>query len=162
MLQIEAKVVSDAAGESRSGVQVTLRTGDRTQPLILPQKSDGRGLATNGGELLCLALATCFCNDLYREAMPRNISLGRIEVTVRSVFGGIGEAARELAYSVRVSGAAHESELRALIQHTDRVAEVHNTLRRGMPVLLEHVEVHDTAARRPDGAADVERRPTLL
>lgn len=153
MLQIEAKVVNDAAGEPESAVQVTLRTGDRAQPLAVPQKPDGRGLATNGGELLCLAVATCFCNDLYREATPRNIAVGRVEVTVRSVFGGAGEPARELAYSVRVWGAAPESELRAVIQHTDRVAEVHNTLRRGMPVTLEHMEVQCTTAPRPGGAA---------
>ena len=31
-------------------------------------KSPGRGSAVNGGEFLVLALATCYCNDLYREA----------------------------------------------------------------------------------------------
>ena len=153
MLQIEARLVNASDRERQPGAQVTLLTNDREQSLTLPQKPDGRGLAANGGELLCLALASCFCNDLHREATPRAITVTRVEVTVRSVFGGAGEPARELAYSVRVWGEASESELRELVAHTDRVAEVHDTLRRGMPVTLERIEVQSPDAAHPGEVA---------
>ena len=34
--------------------------------LAIPAKQSGRGSSVNGGELLMLALATCYCNDLFR------------------------------------------------------------------------------------------------
>ena len=48
--------------------QVMLRTNDNLHSLAIPPKPAGFGSSTNGGELLFLALATCYCNDIYREA----------------------------------------------------------------------------------------------
>ena len=53
--------VRNAAGTH----EVLLRTDATTQPLAIAAKAAGRGSAVNGGELLMLALATCYCNDLY-------------------------------------------------------------------------------------------------
>jgi organic hydroperoxide reductase OsmC/OhrA len=47
---------------------VTVQTNSIAQQLTIPEKSTGLGSSVNGGEWLCLALATCFCNDIYREA----------------------------------------------------------------------------------------------
>lgn len=44
--------------------QVTLKTNGHTHSLSIPPKSRGHGSSVNGGELLFLALATCYCNDL--------------------------------------------------------------------------------------------------
>ena len=52
------------------------------------------------GELLFLALATCYCNDIYREA-----------------------------------------DIRTLMQHTDQVAEIQNSLRVVTPVRLSQIDV---------------------
>ena len=60
--------------------EVKLSTGDVTQLLSVPPKPDGAGSAINGGEFLMLALATCFCNDLYREAKRLGIPLDGLEV----------------------------------------------------------------------------------
>ena len=43
----------------------------------------------NRGELLFAALATCFCNDLDREAMRRNIGVTGVEVEVTGSFGAL-------------------------------------------------------------------------
>ncbi len=95
----------------------------------------------NGGELLFLALATCYCNDVYREAARRGIAIESVEVDVVGEFGGEGEPASRIEYSARVAGSAPESELKALLAATDRVAEIQNTVRRGVEVRLGALNV---------------------
>ncbi|HKI85426.1 MAG TPA: OsmC family peroxiredoxin, partial [Thermoanaerobaculia bacterium] len=46
---------------------VTLTTNGATHAIQIPPKPNGLGSAANGGEVLLLALATCYCNDIYRE-----------------------------------------------------------------------------------------------
>jgi len=41
-----------------------------------------------------------------------------------------------------VWAAAPQAAIRDLIEHTDRVAEIHNTLRLGLPVALESFTAH--------------------
>jgi organic hydroperoxide reductase OsmC/OhrA len=120
--------------------RVSLSTGDQSHTLHIAPRSSGFGSSANGGELLCLALATCYCNDLYREAAKRSIKVLHIEVQANADFGAEGHAASRLSYRVAVRAAAPEDAIRDLIKHTDSVAEVHNTLRLGMPVLLESFE----------------------
>lgn len=69
-MQISAHVTN--AGPEHS---VTVATNGRAHPVSIPARPDGPGSNLNGGELLCLALATCYCNDLYREAGRRGITL---------------------------------------------------------------------------------------
>lgn len=102
------------------------------------------GSAANGGELLCLALAICYCNDLYREAAKRDIEIAAVEVEASAEFGTEGAAARLLSYRVAVRARAPEAAIHDLIVQTDRVAEVQNTLRQGMPVALESISAVST------------------
>jgi len=53
--------------------EVTLRTNESVHSLTIPPKPAGFGSSANGGELLFLALATCYCNDVYREAAKRGL-----------------------------------------------------------------------------------------
>ena len=117
--------------------RVTLSTAGKSHSLAVPPRGSGSGSSANGGELLCLALATCFCNDIYREASKRLIEVVGVEVQANAEFGGEGQPARRLSYSVSVLAKASEAAIRDLITHTDKVAEVHNTLRLGIPVVLE-------------------------
>ena len=94
----------------------------------------------NGGELLFLALATCYCNDIYREAARRGIEVDHVEVEVDGEFGSAGEPARDVTYRARVVANATEDEIRDLMRHTDIVAEIQNTLRAPTPVILTDVE----------------------
>ena len=48
--------------------ELVVSTEGTSRPLVISAKPTGRGSAVNGGELLMAALATCYCNDLYREA----------------------------------------------------------------------------------------------
>jgi organic hydroperoxide reductase OsmC/OhrA len=116
--------------------EVTVRTETTSQSLAIPAKPTGKGSAVNGGELLMLALATCYCNDLYREAARLNIPIDGVEVEASAEFPGVGLAATNISYRARVSSSADASTIADLLRQTDAVAEVHNTIRTGAAVVL--------------------------
>ena len=120
---------------------VILTTNDNSHSIIIPPKSSGLGSSANGGELLFLALATCYCNDLYREAAKRNILVEKVEVEVSGDFGAEGEGAKNVSYSAKVHAKGAEEEIRALMLYTDTVAEIQNTLRAGTNVKLSGIEI---------------------
>jgi organic hydroperoxide reductase OsmC/OhrA len=128
--------VQNSAGQHH----VTLRTNDNMHSLSIPPKATGFGSSANGGELLFLALATCYCNDLYREAAKRGLTVESVEVEVTGEFGAEGEPARNVSYRAKVTAQASEAEIRELINHTDRMAEIQNTLRVETPVILSSIE----------------------
>jgi uncharacterized OsmC-like protein len=119
-------------------VQVT--TNDASKELTIPAKPNGKGSSVNGGELLFLALATCVCNDIYREAAKRQMDVTSVEVIVSGKFGGEGEPGFDIQYEARVKANASTEEVRDLITYVDKVAEVHNTLRLGSSVTLMESE----------------------
>ena len=57
--------------------EINLQTNENVHSINIPSKQNGYGSSTNGGELLFLALATCYCNDIYREAAKRRIKIKR-------------------------------------------------------------------------------------
>jgi organic hydroperoxide reductase OsmC/OhrA len=126
--------------DERGRHDVTLSTDTTSRTLAIAPRSGGAGSSANGGELLCLALATCYCNDVYREAARRAIDVVRVEVEAHAEFGAPGEAGTRFAYRATVAARAPKDAIRALIVHTDGVAEIQNTLRRGTPVVLESYE----------------------
>lgn len=105
--------------------------------IAIPAKPDGRGSSANGGELLMLALATCYCNDLHREAAHLGLVVEEIEVEASAEFDGIGLAARDIRYRARVVSSESDEAIAALLDATDAVAEIHNTLRAGREVVRE-------------------------
>jgi organic hydroperoxide reductase OsmC/OhrA len=131
-MKIAARVSNTS---SRHTVEV--ETDGRKQSIAIVPKSVGRGSGINGGELLFAALATCFCNDLYREASKRNIAIQDVEVEVTGTFGNPGEPARDISYRVQVHANAPQSTIDDLIRATDSVTEIQNTLRAGCAVRLE-------------------------
>lgn len=130
-MQITAIVKNSATGH-----EVIVRTGDAAQPLSVPPKGSGKGSAINGGEFLMLALATCYCNDLYREAERLAIPIDGVEVEASAEFPGVGLAATNITYRATVSSSASDSAVEQLLRETDAVAEIHNTVRAGVPVEL--------------------------
>src|SRR4051794_27229916 len=120
--------------------EVRLTTNDQPRSLTIPPKPTGYGSSANGGELLFLALTTCYCNDIYREAGKRGISVERGEVEVEGEVGGEGEPAQRIEYRARVTADASEDEIEALLRHTDSVAEIQNTIRSAIPIELASIE----------------------
>jgi organic hydroperoxide reductase OsmC/OhrA len=131
-MQIAAQVFN--AGSQHS---VIVETDGSLKTLPISGRPFG-GSAINGGEFLMLALATCYCNDLYREAAKRNIHIDEVQVQAQADFPGVGLAAKNIRYSARIKADADEQTLAELIRHTDAVAEVQNTIRAGVHVELDH------------------------
>jgi len=128
--------ISATVRNSARAHEALVRTGASSQSVSIAAKAAGRGSAVNGGELLMLALATCYCNDLYREAERLRLTLDSVEVEASAQFPGIGLAATGIRYRARVSSPAPASAIAELLRETDAVAEVHNTVRAGVPVEL--------------------------
>ena len=116
--------------------QVTLNAGDNEHTLPIAPRTGG-GSSVTGGELLFLALATCYCNDIYREAAAKNIRVNGVEVEVEGDFEAPGRPATNVVYRAKIDADATEEQIRELMLHTDSVAEIQNTLRLGTPVRLE-------------------------
>lgn len=116
--------------------ETTVQTNDSIKEISIPPKSSGYGSSINGGELLLLSLATCFCNDIYREAIKRSIVVSDVEVIVTGEFGAEGEPGSNFKYKANVIADATAEEIKALIEYTDRVAEIHNTLRKGINLTI--------------------------
>ena len=91
-MEISARV-SNGHGQHR--VEVT--TAGSTQPLAVAARASGTGSSVNGGEFLMLALATCYCNDLYREAARLGVQIDAVEVEAQAEFEGVGLGCTESA-----------------------------------------------------------------
>ena len=128
-MEISATVTSSASAHEAS-----VRTGTASQSVAVPAKATGRGSSINGGEFLMLALATCYCNDLYREAERLGIPIEGARVEATAEFPGVGLAATNISYRAVVKSSANAEALAQLLRETDAVAEVHNTVRAGVPV----------------------------
>ena len=116
--------------------KITVRTNETDSEIHIAPKSSGFGSSINGGELLLLSLATCFCNDIYREAAKRNIAVSGVEVEFTGDFGAEGEPGSNFKYKANVISDASAAEIQELISYTDQIAEIHNTLRKGLSITL--------------------------
>lgn len=116
--------------------EVEVQTDGAAKSLQIAARPSGLGSSINGGELLLLSLATCFCNDIYREAAKRKISISDVYVEVTGEFGAEGEPGFNFQYRAHVTADASQRAIEELIDHTDKVAEIHNTLRKGLNVTL--------------------------
>jgi len=130
-MRIKAKI-----DNSQAKNEVTLDVEGKKQSINIGTKANGFGSSVSGGEFLFLALATCFCNDLYREAAKLEIPIAGVEVEVEGEFGKEGEPAHQVTYRARVTSQESRERLEDLMRVTDRMAEIQNTLRAGIPVTL--------------------------
>jgi putative redox protein len=110
--------------------------------LVIDRSPDdgGQGMGFNGGQLLLLALGACYANDVFREAAKRDLEVVGIRVIVECDWAGDPMRAENIQVSTRIEADASEDEIMDLIQHVDRIAEIHNTLRAGASVELVEAE----------------------
>jgi organic hydroperoxide reductase OsmC/OhrA len=128
--------ITASVKNSGSTHETSLCTQGNRRSLDIPAKAAGGGSAVNGGELLMLALATCYCNDLYREAHRLGIAIEAVEVEATAEFAARGLSATNVTYKARVQSSAPSERIDQLLRETDAVAEVHNTLRQEVAVSL--------------------------
>lgn len=110
--------------------------GSRTVTIDRPADAGGLGLGFNGGELMLLALGGCFSNDLYREAPKFNVEIKSVHIEVSCDWNGIPVRAQNVILSVHVESDSPSSKVRELIDYTNQVAEIPNSLRLGTEVRL--------------------------
>lgn len=138
-LNISARVTS-AGGTHWASVE----TNSVARSVPIPAKAQGAGSSVNGGELLFLALATCFCNDVYREAAKRDLVIDRVEVDVNGEFDDDG-VARNIRYRTKIASNAPRDQLADLVRYVDDIAEIHRAVRKGTPVELAEVTIRAEA-----------------
>ncbi len=134
-MQISAQLVNKKNENS-----VILKTDNNTHSINIPSKKTGYGSGVNGGELLFLALAACYCDDIYREAGKQGIEVKSVEVEVKGDFDTESLPASNIIYSATVKAAAKRDAIIELMNLTDKVSEIQNTLREGVPVTLVNAE----------------------
>jgi len=115
---------------------VVVETDGQAKSIMIPSRTSGYGSSVNGAELLATALATCFCNDIYREAARRQIEIEEVSVEVTCEFGGPGEPGWNFRYKPSVVSLEPMRKIEDLLAYTDSVAEIQNTLRKGVDVQL--------------------------
>ncbi len=115
-------------------------SGSRTVTIDRSKESGGEGLGFNGGELLLLAIGGCYSNDVFREATKRGLNVKNVQVTVNADWAGDPVRAQNVSFSVMVEADATQAEIVELIRHTDRVAEIPNSLRLGTEVKLAEIK----------------------
>ena len=132
--------VSAAVTNAGATHEVTVSTAGEVRSLAIPVKPAGGGSDVNGGEFLMLALATCYCNDLYREAARLEIEVQAVQVEASAEFNGRGLAATNVTYRAKIKSTEPQERLSLLLRETDAVAEIHNTVRAPIAVTLMHWE----------------------
>ena len=133
--------ITASVQSSKDGHSVVVATGDSKTSIDIKPKENGRGSSINGGELLFLSLATCYCNDIFREAESMNMAVHTLEVMVNGEFGDRGQPATNVSFDVKISADASANKINELLNLTDTVAEIQNTLRVGVPVKLRQTEI---------------------
>ncbi len=101
-----------------------------------PIAAGGGGHGFSGGQLLYLSIAACVSNDLYREAGSLGIALRRVAVEVDGDFPARGAPSTPISVVVDVEADAPEEAIDDLIAEVDRVAEIPNSLRGTVPVVI--------------------------
>jgi organic hydroperoxide reductase OsmC/OhrA len=140
-MKVSARVANQQGKHS-----VVLNTDGQDKQMAVSPGGDGFGSSLNGGELLFLALATCYCNDLYREARKRGIEMVRVRVEVNGEFNAEGAGASNITYNASVHAKAAQQAILELMNHTDKVAEIHNTLRNATQVTLANCEAREVGS----------------
>lgn len=125
---------------SQAGHRTEVAIGERRTTIQIAPKASGRGSGVSGGELLMLALATCCCNDIYREAAKMGIEVSAVDVECQADFGAEGEPASNITYEAKISARASEAQIHELAARADTVAEIQNTVRAAIPVTLGRIE----------------------
>ena len=138
MIHITSKIVN-----KKNFNEITVETNGKQQTISIKTKENGFGLSVNGGEMLFLALATCYCNDIYREANKKNITIQEVQIDVSGEFqSDPGSTAKNVIFNVTVKGDATQERLIELMKFTDTVSEIQNTLRSGIYVKLNNILVN--------------------
>jgi hypothetical protein len=89
--------------------------------------------ASNGAQMLHLAVAVCVLNDTFREARELGISVSGAVVTADGAFDDQWHSTG-IVYTLTVDSPAPAADVERLVARVDDVAEIPRTLRAGTAV----------------------------
>lgn len=133
-MQIHLKTIHDSSAAAGWA-------GPRSLVIDRTPRAGGLGIGFSGEELFMMSIAASLCNDLYREAAARNITLQRVEIIINGDWSGAPAQARNIRYDIRVQSDASRQETEDLVRHTDQIAEIPQSIRNGTPVKLNAMEI---------------------
>ncbi|SDG34399.1 OsmC family protein [Bosea robiniae] len=111
--------------------------GNHTVIIDRPEgKAGGMGLGFNGAQMLALALGGCFCNDLRYVAQDLGVSIRSLTVSVTVRLEGEPLLTTNATMSVACE-LIDGTDPRLLIEKAKESCMVSNSLRKGIPVLIE-------------------------
>jgi putative redox protein len=110
------------------------QAGPFTLTVDRPVAAGGGGSGFSGGQLLYMAIAACWSNDLYREAATMGIGLDGVEITVDGDFPARGAGSTPITLEVVVKSSAPGERVRELIAEVERIAEIPRAIREGPPI----------------------------
>lgn len=91
------------------------------------------GPASNGAQVLHLAVAVCVLNDTFREARELGIPVDGVAVTADGSFDDLWRSTG-IVYTLAVDSPAPADDVERLVARVDDVAEIPRTLRAGAEV----------------------------
>jgi organic hydroperoxide reductase OsmC/OhrA len=94
------------------------------------------GLGFNGAQMLALALGGCFCNDLRYVAQELGVSIRNLSVSVTVCLEGQPLLTTSATMAVACD-LIDGSDPRLLIEKAKESCMVSNSLRKGVPVVIE-------------------------
>jgi uncharacterized OsmC-like protein len=124
--------VSASIKNSFNSHEIVVATKQVQKRISIASRAPGYGSLVNGAELLLLSIATCYCNDIYREAAKRNIVVRSVQVDCFGEFGSDGEPGTKFSYKPVIEADATPETIRELLIATDALAEIHMTLGQGI------------------------------
>ncbi|MBM7516127.1 OsmC family protein [Nocardioides nitrophenolicus] len=125
------------ADPSPFGVRVSSGTLRAGEGVVLPHTWTEEGVlagpATNGAQVLHLAVALCVLNDTYREAQRLDVPVHGVAVTADGGFDDVWTSTG-IDYDVVLDTTAPADTVRLLLEVVDEVAEIPRALRAGADV----------------------------
>lgn len=126
--------MSDLSG---LGVRASAGSLRRSEGVVLAHAWTPDGIvaapASNGAQVLHLAVAVCVLNDLFREAKALGIPVDGVVVTADGGFDSEWRSTG-IVYTIAVDSNATPEEVQRLLARVDEVAEIPRALRAGAGV----------------------------
>lgn len=126
--------MADASSFAVRACSGTLREGEGA---VLPHAWTEEGVlagpATNGAELLHLAVALCVLNDTYREAQRLQVPVHGVAVTADGGFDDVWSSTG-ISYDISLDTSAPAETVQLLLEVVEEVAEIPRAIRAGADV----------------------------
>lgn len=130
-----------------SGMQSAVGwVGNQTITIGRPEGVGGDGLGYSGGQVLVLAVGTCFYNNLYYAADERGIKIQSAELEITGGWTEEPMVSSGIVVNAKVEAEAAPAEIEELIHYASRVSTVSNSVRQGTTVTIGNIQTISVAS----------------